>query len=142
MARDLKIKILIMGLPGAGKTTLADALHKTMTNALWLNADVVRKAYNDWDFSYSGRERQAQRMANMANESDALYVISDFVCPLPEYRDLYDPDILVWVDTIKAGRFEDTNKTFIPPEEYDLRVIDYDTNKWVNLILNQIKCFH
>jgi adenylate kinase family enzyme len=37
------MKILIMGLPGAGKTTLAEQLHKKLTNCTWLNADEVRK---------------------------------------------------------------------------------------------------
>jgi len=138
----MKVKVLIMGLPGAGKTTLAKTLHEKITESLWLNADHMRKLYNDWDFSQEGRDRQAKRMADMANVSESLYVVADFVCPQPHLREMFDPDVLIWVDTIKEGRYEDTNKMFIPPEEYDLRVVDYDTNKWVNLILNQIKCFH
>ena len=142
MGFSMKVKVLIMGLPGAGKTTLAKAFHDKMAGSLWLNGDHMRKLYNDWDFSEEGRERQAKRMRDMAEVSESHCVIADFVCPTSELREIYAPDVLVWVDTIKAGRFEDTNKVFVPPEEYDLRVVDYDTNKWVNLILNQIKCFH
>lgn len=135
------IRALIMGLPGSGKTTLAKALHERLQDSLWLNADVLRRLYNDWDFSPAGRFRQAKRMADMARISESEFVVADFVCPTPELREMFDANVLVWVDTIKSGRFEDTNKAFVPPEEYDLRVVDYDTNKWVNLILGQIKCF-
>ena len=57
--------ILIMGLPGAGKTTLAEELAPKL-NAKRLNADEVRKEANDWDFSEEGRKRQAKRMADFA----------------------------------------------------------------------------
>ena len=114
-----------MGLPGAGKTTLAENLVKLL-NAKWLNADEVRKEANDWDFSTEGRNRQAQRMADFANKykSEGHIVIADFVCPTPKARELFAPDILIWVDTIKEGRFEDTNKMFEPlsKDEYDYHV--------------------
>lgn len=142
MGFSMKVKVLIMGLPGSGKTTLAKAFHEKMAGSLWLNGDVMRQLYNDWDFSDEGRERQARRMRELSFVSESHCVIADFVCPTPGLREIYAPDVLVWVDTIKEGRYEDTNKVFVPPEEYDLRVVDYDTNKWVNLILNQIKCFH
>lgn len=135
------IRVLVMGLPGSGKSTLSDALHKTIVDSIWLNADKIRALHEDWDFSHEGRMRQAARMRLYANVSDDDVVIADFVCPLPEMRAVYEPDIVVWMDTIKSGRFEDTNKAFVPPEKYDFRVIDYDTNKWVNLIVNQIKRF-
>ena len=100
------MKILIMGLPGAGKTTLASKL-TNLLKAKWLNADEVRKQANDWDFSLEGRTRQARRMADLANkhESDGNIVIADFICPTPKTRELFSPDILIWVDTIKEGRF-------------------------------------
>ena len=100
-----------MGLPGSGKTTLANELAKLIKSKR-LNADEVRKAANDWDFSEEGRTRQAKRMADFAkkmkNEGD--YVIADFICPTPEARSLFPADYIVWVDTIKSGRFDDTNK--------------------------------
>lgn len=133
------MRILIMGLPGSGKTTLSKALLEKLNETLWLNADKLRDLHNDWDFSYAGRLRQATRMRKYADISEDDYVIADFVCPLPEMRDIYQPHMTVWVDTIKSGRFEDTNKAFVQPEEYDLRVVDWDTQKWVNQIINQIK---
>ena len=45
------MKILICGLPGAGKTWLAERLIKVIDNCAWYNADVVRKSANDWDFT-------------------------------------------------------------------------------------------
>ena len=119
--------ILIMGLPGAGKTTLAEAL-APMINAKRLNADEVRKAANDWDFSSEGRTRQAKRMADFALKlkSEGNYVVADFICPTPEARKLFPADYIVWVDTIKKGRFEDTNQMFVKPEKYDYHVTTQD----------------
>jgi adenylylsulfate kinase len=116
-----------MGLPGAGKTTLAQALADKI-NAMWFNADNVRKQYNDWDFSHEGRIRQSHRMRDLADNSHAKFVICDFVAPLAEMRTVYDADYTIWMDTIIEGRFEDTNQVFEPPEKYDLRIINFDYN--------------
>ena len=128
-----------MGLPGSGKTTLAAQLEAAIGPALWLNADKLRAIHKDWDFSYAGRLRQATRMKRYADVSEDKYVIADFVCPLPEMRAIFDPHITIWMDTIRQGRFEDTNKVFVPPEEYDLRVVDWNSKAWVNLAINQIR---
>ncbi len=124
-------KILIMGLPGAGKTTLAKKL-VFLIKAEWLNADDIRKKYNDWDFSNEGRLRQAKRMADLAEKykKSGRYVVADFVCPTPETRKLFNPDFVVWVDTIEKGRFEDTNKMFIPPDKYDVKVTEKNSDLW------------
>ena len=114
-----------MGLPGAGKTTLAQALQARL-NCAWLNADVIRKKYNDWDFSVEGRVRQSQRMREQADLVSSNYVIADFIAPLKQMRDIYAADYVIWMDTITEGRFEDTNRVFEPPETYDLRITDFD----------------
>jgi adenylylsulfate kinase len=132
--------ILIMGLPGAGKTTLAEAL-APMINAKRLNADAVRKAANDWDFSPEGRTRQAKRMADFALKlkSEGNYVVADFICPTPEARKLFPADYVIWVDTIKAGRFEDTNQMFIKPEKYNFHVTSQDAQLWAPKIFEDLK---
>ena len=132
--------ILIMGLPGSGKTTLASEL-ATLINAQRINADEVRKHANDWDFSEEGRKRQAKRMADIAKKKkqEGQNVIADFICPTPEARNLFPSDFVVWVDTIKKGRFEDTNKMFVKPKKIDCHVTTQNAKKWAKEILEKIK---
>ena len=132
--------ILIMGLPGAGKTTLASQL-VPLLKAKWLNADEVRKEANDWDFSVEGRVRQAKRMWSKAEEykNQGHHVVADFVCPTPEARSLFPADYTIWVDTINEGRFDDTNKMFVKPSKYDFHVTTQDAKNWAPKILKEIK---
>ena len=133
-------KILIMGLPGAGKTTLAEKL-VFLIKSKWLNADAVRKEVNDWDFSEEGRKRQAMRMASKAEEfvKSGQSVVVDFVCPTPELRKLFNPDFTIWVDTIKLSRFEDTNKIFIEPKNFDIRVTEQNAELWAQKIAKKLE---
>ena len=132
-------KILIMGLPGSGKTTLAKLL-VPMYNAVWLNADQVRQDANDWDFTDEGRVRQANRMKTLAE--DALdknrNIIADFVCPTEKTREDFNADYVIWMDTIKEGRFEDTNKMFEPPKKYNFKVTHMEAQMWAYLIKQDI----
>ena len=132
--------ILVIGLPVAGKTTLANELAK-LIKAKRLNADDIRKAANDWDFSEEGRTRQAKRMAEHALKlkNDRNYVVADFICPNPEARSLFPADFIIWVDTIKEGRFEDTNQMFIKPEKYDCHVTTQDAKVLAPKIVKEIK---
>ena len=131
--------ILIMGLPGAGKTTLAEELAPKL-NAKRLNADEVRKEANDWDFSEEGRKRQAKRMADFALKlkNQGNYVVADFICPTPEARSLFPADFVIWVDTIKEGRFDDTNQMFVKPEKFDFHVTTQNAKVWADKIIKEI----
>jgi hypothetical protein len=152
-------KILIMGLPGSGKTFLATALKKyleengtannmSLSRAMttefqlgdykvtvdWFNADEIRKRFNDWDFSHDGRIRQSLRMAEFALKSSGDFVIADFVAPLVEMRNNFKADWTIWMDTIDQGRYADTNKAFVPPALYDFRVTEQNADKWAEFI--------
>ena len=127
------MKILICGLPGSGKTTLAEPLAKTL-NAVWLNADQIRMKYegrdpSKWDFSEAGRLRQADRMRYLADGAvmSGKLVVADFVCPTDATREHFKPDFTVWMDTIPFGRFDDTNKIFQKPQ---LKNVDYHVSSW------------
>ena len=126
--------ILIMGLPGSGKTYLAERL-QPLLEAAWYNADKVRGMAGDWDFSDDGRTRQSLRMKNLADfeTSHNRFVICDFVCPTEETRNIFDPDILIWLDTIKEGRFEDTNKIFEEPSSCDFKIEEWNETNHITI---------
>jgi len=150
-------RILIMGLPGSGKTYLAGALKMYLeehgqisysraisepvdptVKVTWFNADDIRRKYNDWDFSNDGRIRQSLRMFQFSMEAGGDYVICDFVAPLVEMRNNFKADWTVWVDTIREGRYADTNAAFVEPEQYDFRVTEQDCEKWAEFIGSHI----
>lgn len=134
------MKILVMGLPGSGKTTLAQMIAPRI-NAVWLNADKVRKESDDWDFSEAGRKRQSLRMWTYAEEATEKNrtVVADFICPTNETREQFSADYVIWMDTIKEGRFEDTNKMFEEPTEYNTRVTSKDAEMWAFLVVQEIR---
>ena len=134
------MKILIMGLPGSGKTWLAERLKKH-TGWGWFNADEVRGMANDWEFGPEARLRQAARMNNLAQfeSNNGRIVMCDFVCPLPETREIFDADYTIWVNTIKEGRFEDTNKMFVEPTEFDLLITDHLSDDAIEELAGNLK---
>lgn len=138
------MRILIMGLPGSGKSTLAanvvNCLREQDEDVAWLNADAVRAAYDDWDFSFQGRIRQARRMSDMAweYEQEDKIVVCDFVCPLKEFRDLFGANLTIWMNTIDKGRFEDTNSIFEPPDNADYVIKNNNSYPWDTIIAEQI----
>jgi len=126
------MKILIMGLPGSGKTWLGSRIAERFTIPFW-DADVVRKTYNNWDFSSKGREQQALRMRKLA-EVDPIS-ISCFICPLPSLIRHFLPDKIIWMDTIREGKYENTNNLFVEPKNTDVRIISWiDENQLFNCL--------
>ena len=129
------MKILICGLPGSGKSTLAEPFAR-LINGIWINADQVREQYKDWDFSPEGRIRQAQRMRYI---SDGVVraggiAVADFVCPTDEARKQFDADYTVWMDTIKEGRYQDTNLMFQKPSNVNYHVAAWFHNTHEQLL--------
>jgi hypothetical protein len=136
-------RILIMGLPGSGKTTLAEELKRQLAQSgktyVHFNADEVRKKYNDWDFTEAGRIRQSIRMRELADSyTEFDYVICDFIAPLVEMRNNFKADWTIWVDTIREGRYADTNAMFQEPEVYDFRVPEQNCEKWADFICQHL----
>jgi len=148
-------KILIMGLPGSGKTYFAERLKQYLeihsdlgisnitgdspfprmaAKVDWFNADEIRRRFNDWDFSHEGRIRQSIRMFEFAMKCSGDYVICDFVAPLPEMRHNFKADWTIWMDTIDHSKYEDTNKMFVPPDIYDFRITEQNADKWVQFV--------
>ena len=128
------MKILVMGLPGSGKTYLTERL-VPLLEAAWYNADKVREMANDWDFSDDGRLRQSKRMKAFADfeKSHGRFVVCDFVCPTRETRSNFNADITIWMDTIDSGRFEDTNKIFTKPKNVDYHIKDWNDKNPINI---------
>lgn len=136
-------RILIMGLPGSGKTYMAEELKRKLSNAgksyVHFNADEVRKKYNDWDFSESGRIRQSIRMRELADSYPEIdYAICDFVAPLVEMRNNFKADWVIWMDTIRESRYADTNAMFQEPEVYDFRITEQWAEKWADFICEHL----
>lgn len=135
-------RVLIMGLPGAGKTTLAEKLKQQLEShnkkIIWLNADRVREEHNDWDFSEAGRIRQSKRMYELSTRIECDFVIADFVAPLAEMRDHYQADWTVWMDTIREGRYADTNAMFQEPQVYDFRITEQFGDQWAPFVAEHL----
>ena len=129
-----------MGLPGSGKTYLTERL-VPLLEAAWYNADKVRTMANDWDFSESGRLRQSKRMKTFADfeKANGRFVVCDFVCPTKETRENFGPDIVIWLDTISSGRFEDTNKIFQKPESVDFHVTEWNETNHIEIAEKLLK---
>ena len=161
------MKILVCGLPGSGKTWLAERLIRHIKNCAWYNADFVRKFSNDWDFSVEGRIRQANRMKTFADfeKGNGRWVICDFVAPTEKAREAFAPDHVIWLDTIKEGRivlsklnelkninnlpfdaktlskskeFDDTNKMFETPRKIDTRITHFMTDDEIKKLSEKI----
>ena len=129
-----------MGLPGSGKTHLAKRLHVHL-NCAWYNADKVREMANDWDFSNAGRRRQSERMNTIATFEAVRgrTVICDFVCPTGQTRDEFNADITIWMNTIEAGRYEDTNKIFEEPTDFDYIIESFQSDEWILDLAKRMK---
>ena len=162
------MKILVCGLPGSGKTWLAERLVKNISYCAWYNADFVRKSANDWDFTVEGRIRQANRMKTFADFEvrNGRWVICDFVAPTEKAREAFAPDYVIWLDTIKEGRvvssklnelkniynlpfdaaslfkskeFEDTNKVFETPSKIDTRIQHFMNDEEIKKLAEEVQ---
>ena len=129
------MKILICGLPGSGKTTLAKPFAE-LIGAIHLNADDIRNKYNDWDFTPKGRLRQTLRMSHLADGilmADKI-AVADFVCPTEITRDWFKADYIVWMDTLEKSEYEDTNTLFEKPSNYNYHVKKWFDNTHAELV--------
>lgn len=136
-------KILVFGLPGSGKTTLANKLAQKLAGE-HLNADALRERFQDWDFSDTGRARQVKRMQKLSDEARSQFVIMDFVCPKFRFRQMLAADIVIFMDTLEKSRYADTNAVFEAPaldEKIDYHITDYQSDHHVQRIASQLLSF-
>lgn len=131
--------ILIMGLPGAGKTALATALAIKIKAVHW-NADDIRGNINkDLGYSEDDRIEQATRLGWLSQKviSTGYPVVSDFVCPIPKCRDAFGSAFLIFIDRINESRFQNTNNIFVPPTTYNIRIVFGMTiDEEIDIIMN------
>ena len=129
-----------MGLPGSGKTYLAQRL-QPLIKAVWFNADRLRGMASDSDFSKEGRLRQSLRMRAFADfeSKQGRIVICDFICPTKQTRKNFQPDVVIWLDTIKESRFEDTNRIFEKPSNYDFRITEWNDKNHIDIASELLK---
>lgn len=138
------MKILVMGLPGSGKSTFAKKLVEDLKdlgrNVEWFNADQIRETFNDWDFSVEGRQRQAERMAKFALDAEQMgnIVVADFVCPTQKLRNIFNADIVVWMDTVSSSGYKDTDNIFEAPIHYDYRITEKNSFPWTQILADKI----
>ena len=135
-------KILVMGLPGAGKTTIAKELSRSLS-AVHLNADEIRREiHRDLGFSELDRIEHARRLGVLCGiiNRAGISVIADFVCPTAKTREAFGlvGTFVIWADRIGAGRYEDTNLLFVQPERYDIRITSEGSKEyWDTQICNK-----
>jgi adenylylsulfate kinase len=117
--------VQIIGLPGTGKTSLAKEICRR-TDGIHINADDVRADLSrDLGFSVEDRVEQARRLGALSRliSNQGKLVVVDFVNPTKETRDSFgDADLVIWVDRINEGTFEDTNKLWEQPSFVDLKL--------------------
>jgi adenylylsulfate kinase len=140
------MRVLIMGLPGSGKTTLANEIYhelqKSNLSIAYFNADKVREEYGDWDFSQEGRIRQAKRMRLLCDSSECDITIADFVAPTEEIRDIFGADFVIWMDTIQVSRYSDTNRAFQSPKKYQIQINRFDYSCQAEIIKKVLDKFN
>ena len=134
------MKILIMGLPGVGKTTLAREL-APLLNAVVFDADEIRNHINrDLGFSIEDRIEQARRMGWLCDQVTRarIHVIASFVCPIPACRAAFGDCFTIWINRLQEGPYIDTNDLFVPPVVLDLCLTRGSATDWALLIYDQI----
>jgi adenylylsulfate kinase len=134
------VRILVQGLPGSGKTYMSTIL-KDELKCAYFNADEIRQMANDWDFSLNGRLRQARRMKVFSEfeSNNGRLVICDFVCPTAETQEIFDADMVIFMNTIEEGRFEDTNRMFSVPVNPNFEITEKNAEKYVSEIVDYIR---
>jgi adenylylsulfate kinase len=112
------VKVLFTGLSGAGKTTLADEVYtllKSKCRTVRVNADKVREETNNWDFTKEGRIKQTIELKKRSLFTYPTVVLCDFIAPTKDLRELYNPDLIIYMNTVSSSKYKDTDALYDPP---------------------------
>jgi hypothetical protein len=132
---DTKFRILVMGMPGSSRALVASKLAKTIgQDATFLRSHDLRHYHKDVDFSEDGQLRHCYRMLNLARGTKTPVCIIDMACPLPKMRDILNPDIIIWVSDKDRSDYEELNKMYIPPFQYDYECEDSEDRTIQNIL--------
>jgi hypothetical protein len=157
--------MLFVGLPGSGKTTTANMMHKIVGGAR-INADQVRASIStDLKFTEEDRLIQAHRVGALSGLALRPYALSqtisketqdrlnkiavvDFVCPNDKMHTefLYSARffglppiniVTVWMNTIQPedSRFADTARMYQPPSRPDHTITGFQSHEQLERVV-------
>jgi len=138
--------ILVYGLPGCGKTTLAKKIiaHSKHHGCIdgdcdIFHADEIREKFNRGDLSINGKIKFAKLLKELADNSNKSHQIVDFVAPTKEMREVINADLNIWVNTKETSPYKKTNEIFDREKYGNVYEINSNEDDYMSDILQIIQ---